>query len=202
MSDAPPPGGGYQPPQQPGGGYQPPQPPQPPPAPSYQPPTYQAPPAQPSAPTYQQPAQFQPVNPGAKSGNGCLKAFLIISAISVVLGIIIVVVAVFLVADAVDEIAGTADPADYEITLDECSVSEFGTLEASGTITNKDSSSHGFLINVDFTEEGSTVSVGTGSMFVNSLSNGQSAAWDATGFASGEPAAVNCSIKSVEYWFG
>lgn len=188
MSDAPPPGG-----------YQPPQPPTPP---SYQPPTYQPPPAAPGQPMYQQPAQFQPVNPGASSsGNGCLKAFLIVSAISVVLGIIIVVAAVVLVGNAVDEIAGTADPADYEIVIDDCTVSEFGIAEATGTITNKDSTDHGFTIDVEFNAEGSTARAGSSSTFIDSLKPDQSEAWTITSSVTGDPTAIECKVSSVEYFF-
>jgi hypothetical protein len=198
VSDAPPPGGYPQQPQQPGG-YQPPQPPTPP---SYQPPTYQPPPTTPGQPMYQQPAQFQPVNPGASSsGNGCLKAFLIISAISVVLGIVIVVAAVFLVGNAVDEIAGTADPSDYEIVIDDCTVSEFGIAEATGTITNKDSGDHGFTIDVEFNAEGSTARAGSSSTFIDSLNSGQSEAWTITSSVTGDPTAIECKVSSVEYFF-
>jgi hypothetical protein len=198
VSDAPPPGG--YPPQQPG--YQPPQPP---PAPGYQPPTYQAPPAQPA---FQQPATFQPVNPQASSGNGCLKAFLIIGGISAVLGIIIVVVVVFFVGSAVNEVNetfsktfGTADPADYDVVIDTCTVGDLGALEATGTITNKYKDRIAFQVTVDFNDPSNpNLKLGSSTDYSSGLSNGQSEAWSVTSFATGEPTAVECKVSDVSYF--
>jgi hypothetical protein len=201
VSDAPPPGG-YQPPQ-------PPTPPQPPPAPGYQPPTYQAPPAQPvyQQPAYQQPGQFQPVNPGASSsGNGCLKAFLIIGGISAVLGIIVVVFVVFVVGSAVNEVAnsyGVANAADYEIKIDTCTVSEFGLVEATGTITNNKSERQAYSIDVDFFDpDTSNLKLGGSTDITSSINQGQSEAWSITSSsgAGDPPASVDCQVSEVSYW--
>lgn len=206
MSDAPPPGGYPQEPQQPPGGYQPPQPP---PAPSYQPPTYQPPPAQPAQPMYQQPAQFQPVNPGASSsGNGCLKAFLIIGGISAILGVIIVVFVVFVIGSAVNEVAndpsfqfGTANSAHYDVQIDTCTVDDFGFVEATGTITNKDTNRHAFTVNVDFTDPGNAnLKLGGSSDITSGLNEGQSEAWSITSTATGEPGEVECKVSEVSYF--
>lgn len=204
MSDAPPPGGYPQQPQQPGG-YQPPQPPTPP---SYQPPTYQPPPTTPGQPMYQQPAQFQPVNPGASSsGNGCLKAFLIVTAISVVLGIVVVIAAVFFVGSAVEEVAndpsfqfGTANAEDYEIVIDTCTVDDFGFVEATGTITNKDTDRHAYSVDVAFTNPSNTsLKLGESTDITSGLNSGQSEAWSVTTSA-GEATEVECKVSDVTYF--
>lgn len=199
MSDAPPPGG-----------YEPPQPPQPPPAPGYQPPTYQQPPAQPAyqQPAYQQPAQFQPVNPSGDSGNGCLKAFLIIGGISAVLGIIVVVVVVFFVGSAVNEVSttfeksfGTAEAADYEVVIDTCTVGDLGALEATGTITNKDDARHAYSVTVDFFDPANTnLKLGGTTDYSSGLNSGQAESWSVTSFATGDPTEVECKVSDVSYF--
>ena len=90
------------------------------------------------------------VNPApASSSNGCLKAFLIVFAISMVLGIIVVVGSIFLVGKAVDDVAksfGVADAADYDLPSGDikCSVDDVtGAMKASGTLTNKKAGSPG-----------------------------------------------------------
>lgn len=213
MSDAPPPGG-----------YQPPQPPQPPSTPGYQPPAqppyqppaqpaYQAPgePAyqQPGQPAYQQPGQFQPVNPNpSSSGNGCLKAFLIIAGISVVLGIIAVIAAVVLGGAAINEVNtqiennfGVANAEDYEVVIESCTVSEFGLVEASGTITNKDTARHAYSIEADFFDPGaSDLKLGGSTTYTSGLNQDQSEAWSVTTSASGDPTEVECVVSEVSYF--
>ncbi len=208
MSDVPPPGGYPQEPQPPAGGFPPPQPP---PAPGYQPPAatppYQAPPAQPGyqQPAYQQPGQFQPAGPPASnSGNGCLKAFLIIGGIGAVIAVIIVVASIFLVGSAVNEVSknfGTADAGDYEITIDSCTVSSTGTMEADGSITNKAKDRHAYTIDVDFFDPNkSNLKLGGSSDWTSGLNEGQSEAWSVTSYATSDPAEVECKVGDVSYF--
>jgi hypothetical protein len=158
---------------------------------------------------YQQPAQFQPVNPGASSsGNGCLKAFLIVMAISVVLGIGITIFVVVVAGSAINEVAndpslqfGTADASDYEIVIDTCTVGDFGLLEATGTITNKDSVRRAYSINVDFTDPGNAnLKLGSSFDSTSGLNEGQSEAWEVTSSATGEPGEVECKVSQVSYF--
>lgn len=214
MSDPQQPPGGYQPPQQPPGGYQPPQqPPAAPQPPQYQQPPqqpqYQQPPAAPQPPQYQQPpaqpGQFQPVNPQAtSSGNGCLKAFLIVLAISVVLGILATVFFVLAVGKAVDTAVktfGVADASDYEIKIDKCEISDLGTLKTSGQITNKASHSQAYNITVDFSDNDNVKIGSDGLIYTGSLSSGQKANWEGTGVATGTaPDKIQCKVTQVNYW--
>jgi hypothetical protein len=158
---------------------------------------------------YQQPAQFQPVNPGASSsGNGCLKAFLIIGGISVLLGIAITVFVVFVAGSAINEVAndpsfqfGTANASDYDIQIDTCTVDDFGSVEATGTITNKASVRHAYQVNVDFTDpSNSNLKLGGSSDSTTGLNSGQSEAWSVTAFPSGEPTEVECKVSQVSYF--
>ena len=153
---------------------------------------------------YQQPAQFQPVNPGASSGNGCLKAFLIIGGISAILGIIIVVFVVFVAGSAINEVAnsfGTANAADYEIVIDTCTVDDFGFVEATGTITNKASARHAYSVNVDFTDpSNANLKLGGSTDITSGLNQGQSEAWSITSTATGEPGEVECKVSDVSYF--
>jgi hypothetical protein len=223
VSDVPP--GGY-PPQQP-------QYPQQPPQPSYQPPPaqpqYQAPPAQPQyqapppgQPPYQQPGppgppgqpgQFQPVNPqAAKSGNGCLKAFLIVFAIFAVLtvaGIVVVAVFVNKAADTLNHTFGVADPSDYTLTIDKCTAdASTGEFTASGTITNNSSARQAFNIQIDFNDADSNTKLASDDIvYSSSLDKGQKANWTATGFdpsnaAAGKSPNLQCKQSQVNYWPG
>lgn len=197
MSDAPPPGGYPQQPQQPPGGYQPPP----------QQPAYQPPPAAPQPPGgYQQPQQFQPVNPPpSNSSNGCLKAFLIVFAIATVLGIIVVVASVLLVGSAVDDINksfGTASTSDYDLPAGDikCEVSgTSGSMKASGTLTNKKSGRQAYQVKIDFVDQ-NNVKLGDGSGFTGDLNNGQKGTWEAISFdSSAADKDITCKVAEVSY---
>ncbi len=213
MSDAPPPGGyppqdPYQPPQQP---YQPPpaapqqpayQPPpaapQPPPQPQYQPP----PQPQFQQPQYAQPGQFQPVNPPAKSGNGCLKAFLIVMVISIVLGIGGTILFVAVIGKAVNDNFGTADPKDYTVAITDgtCSIDSLGYPSVSGTLKNTSGSTHIYRLTVDFSTT-DNVKIDT-SPFVTtpSLSPNETGNWSGSSFTSAKGKDITCSVSKVEYF--
>lgn len=214
MTDVPPPGGYPPQPPQPGGYEPPPAAPQ---QPAYQPPpaapqqpAYQ-PPAAPQQPGYpppaypQQPGQFQPVNPQpASSGNWCLKAFLIVLVISVVLGVLGVIASIVLISQAADTVSrsfGVADAADYDIPASDikCTVDEFGSMKASGTITNKKNARQAYQIKVDFNDE-DNVKLGSSSAFTGELSSGQKGSWSVTDFdstAAGKK--ITCKVSEVDY---
>jgi hypothetical protein len=203
VSDVPPPGG-Y--PPQPPGGYQP--PPAAPQPPQYQPPQYQ----QPQQPQYAvQPQQFQPVNPQAsKSGNGCLKAFLIFMAISVVLGVIATVVFVLFIGKVVDEAVrtfGVADTKDYVIDIDpdSCKIDEnsvTGSMEVSGTITNKANRRQAYNLTVDYFDN-NDVKLSTDSLvYTGALEKDAKGKWSSSSFTSGskKPDSIKCKVSQVNYW--
>jgi hypothetical protein len=223
VSDVPPPGGyppqqpGYQPPAAPPpqpGGYQPPAAPQyqPPAAPA--PPPYQAPPAAPppgapAAPAYQQPGQFQPVNPAppTSSGNGCLKAFLIVLAVVVVLGIVGTIGVVVLVGKSVDTISktfGTADVGDYDVSVDKCDIDgTTGIMTASGTFTNKADRTQAYSITVTFSTADNTKLGEEGFIDTGSLTQGQKYQFNATNTSTiggNAPNVIKCQVTSVNYF--
>jgi hypothetical protein len=207
VSDVPPPGG--YPPQQPQYPQQPAQPQyQPPPAqPQYQAPPaqpqYQAPPAQPQ---YQQPGQFQPVNPQASSGNGCLKAFLIVMAIGVVISIIGGIALVLVVGKAVDNVSktfGTADAADYAVDITACTVdSTTGLLNAEGTLTNKADRKQAYNLTINFVSADNTKLGSDSLIFTGGLDKGQKYQFTATGTSSASkpPDSIQCKQGDVSYF--
>lgn len=191
MSNVPPPPGGY--PQQP----QQPQYPQQPAQPAYQQP---APQYQQPAPQYQQPQQFQPVNPAAaKSGNGCLKAFLIVTAICVVLGIGVTVFLVAVVGKAVNDNFGEAKSSDYKIDITDCSLDATDSPQAKGTLTNTSDTRHIFRLTVDFVGSDGTKIDTSNFVTTPSLSGGEKGNWTAYTFknAKGD---IKCNVSKVEYF--
>ena len=188
------------PPPQPGGPLPPPQ------APPQQ--TGYPPPMQPQQPVggYQQPG-FQPqygTPVVQKSGNGCLKAFIIVSIISVILGIGVVVAIVLIAGSAVDTLNKTFGPAaasDYELKITGCTVSDTsGLIEATGTITNKTDHRQAFSMNIDFIGDGN-VKLGDGFASTSGLDSGQSGNFKATSFSSGaEGQNVTCKQGDVSYF--
>jgi hypothetical protein len=186
VSNVPPPPGGYpQQPQQPQ--YQPPQP------------QYQQP-----QPQYQQPQQFQPVNPAAaKSGNGCLKAFLIVMAISVVLGVVGTVALIAFGTKVVNDNFGEAKTSDYAIDIPagNCTLSSSGLASVDGTLTNKSDTKHVFRLTVDFVGTDGTKIDTSPFVLTPSLSPGEKGSWTATAFTSSTKGTdINCNVSKVEYF--
>jgi hypothetical protein len=185
VSNVPPPPGGYpQQPQQPQ--YQPPQP------------QYQQP-----QPQYQQPQQFQPVNPAAaKSGNGCLKAFLIVMAISVVLGVGATIFLVAVVGKAVNDNFGEAKSSDYKIDIPagSCTIDATGSPTASGTLTNTSDTRHIFRLTVDFVGSDGTKIDTSNFVTTPSLSGGEKGNWTAYSFKDAGSKDITCNVSKVEYF--
>lgn len=213
MSDVPPPGGYPEQPQQPGG-YQPPPGSQPPPPyqpPAYQPPQYQQPQQpqyqQPQQPQYvQQPQQFQPIGaPSNKSGNGCLKAFLIVLAITVVLGIIGTVALFAFASKVVDEAVksfGVADTKDYDVTIDEgsCKIDTLGSMSSSGVFTNKANRRQAYNLTVDYYDNSNTKLKTDSFVATGALDKDAKTKWTSTTFNSGTlPDSITCKVSQVNY---
>jgi hypothetical protein len=185
--------------------------PTPPPAPGYA--------APPPAPGYvaPPPTSGEPA-PVKKSGNGCLKAFLIVFAIMVVLGIGLFVLLAFVVKKGVDtvnnDVAAQAKvekrtgisslalgfnskhPPQDDISTDfSCTTDSSGNMQASGQLTNHSSDTSTYTISVSFRQNGSEV--GTGSDLLPSVDAGQNATWTATSFTPAE-GSFTCKITEVE----
>jgi hypothetical protein len=190
----PPPGGDYPPPQ----GYAPPGPPQGPPG--YGPPGAPAgygPPPGPPGPGY---APGGPPPTPAKSGGGCLKIFLIGTAVIVVL-IVLTVGGLFFAGRAWwQNNVGTANPDDYALDAGDmtCSVSG-STVTATGTIRNRTDHNQAFRVSVDFVESGTKL--GDDSAFTTSLAAGQSTTFRTSRTVSRPPKALTCKVTDVAYFF-
>ncbi len=157
--------------------------------------------------------------PAKKSGNGCLKAFLIVFAIAVVLGIGVVVAAGFLVKKGVDTVNSDAKaeqkvedrtgissnplffnakhPPHDDVSSGsmQCTTDTSGNMQASGTITNHSSNASTYTISVSFRQNGTEV--GSGSDIVPSVSAGGTATWTANSVTTVD-GSFSCRITDVE----
>jgi len=154
-----------------------------------------------------QPQQFQPVNPTpSSSGNGCLKAFLIVFAICAVLGIAATVGVILLGKSAVDNLNdtfGVASADNYELPSGDikCTVDPVtGAMKASGTLTNKKSGRQAYQVKIDFLDESNT-KLGSGNGFTGDLSSGQKGTWDTVSFDSNNATdkKITCKVGEVDY---
>lgn len=138
--------------------------------------------------------------PPPKQGmNGCLKAFLIVLALSFVLGIAAVVVAVAFVDDAVDDFAedfaeGSADEQD-DIDEVECGEDDFGNLHATVRVTNDSSERSNYIIEVAFVDGNTQLE--TSVAFINAVEPGQRAEGDAS-TATDAPSDFECRAVGVQ----
>jgi hypothetical protein len=165
----------------------------PPAGPGYAPP---GPPPYGAAPSYQQP----PPAP-AKSGNGCLKAFLIVLGISVVLSIV-GVIGLFVVARGiVSSTFGTARPEDFELVADDMTCTLEGSrMEVSGSIENTTDHNQEFRISIEFVEGSSGPKLGEASAFSGSLRPGQSGTFRASAPIASQPSGLTCKVVDVSYF--
>jgi hypothetical protein len=183
----PPPGGGYAPPGPPQGYGPPPGPPGPggygpPPGPPGPAPGYGPPPAP------------------AKSGGGCLKIFLIVLAVVVVLGVVTVGGLAFAGKRLWDTSVGTANADDYSLEAADMACTVSGTtLTATGTIRNRTDHNQAFRVAIDFVENGTKL--GDDSAITKSLSAGESATFRASRTVSKAPRALTCKVTDVAYFF-
>jgi hypothetical protein len=189
----PPPGygppGGYGPPP----GYPPAQPPGYPPGPGYSP----APGAPPGAP-----GPYGPPPAPAKKGNGCLKAFAIVSVIVLVIGIGGTVALVYGANRWWQSTVGTARTSDYQIDTSAftCSITPGRLMKATGNFTNKKDQAQAYRISIDFTEGSNGPKLGDAIAFTGTLNAGETKPFDANAVATRQPTAVRCKITDVSYF--
>jgi hypothetical protein len=147
------------------------------------------------------PSTYPPAAP-AKSGNGCLKAFLITLLVLVVLSLAGVAAAIYGANRLWQNTVGTADPADYSLSGDDmtCTISSSGLMTAAGTITNKTDHPQAFRISIDFVEGTDGPTLGSGSGVSGSIPAGRSATFDATDSVSRQPQALTCKVTDVSYF--
>lgn len=173
------------------------------------PPAYGPPPQPGAAPDGAPPGYGPPPQPmGAPMGysapppqgmSGCLKAFLIVLGLSVVLGIVAVIVAATLVDDAVDNLAedlveGSADEQD-DIDEVECGEDDFGNLFATVTVTNDSSERSNYIIEVNFVD--GNVQLESAVAFINAVEPGQQAEGEAS-TATDAPGDFDCRAVGVQ----
>jgi hypothetical protein len=170
------------------GKYYPPQPPTAPPPPPTSPP---APP--PSG--YYAPGPLAPA-PAQSGMSGCLKAFLIVLAVLVVLGVgscvVLVVVAEDVGEDLIEEQGDEAD----DIQGVDCGTSSAGFMAAELEVTNDSSERSNYFIDVSF-ESSNGDQIDTAFVNVSSLDPGQSTTIEATTLT--EPTGdFTCRVVEVE----
>ncbi len=173
-------------------------PPPPPPPPPYGQHPQGLPPQQPqyAQPQYAQP-QFPPPQPAvpSKSGNGCLKAFLVVLGILVVLAVIAVVAVGLLVnkvSDTVEKGSREMKPNEVAVSTATCQLNASNTGEASGTLTNNTGEAQGFEVRVDFNVNGTRTEQAT--TFIPTLGAGDTTNWTVFG-VQGQTASPTCSTK-------
>jgi hypothetical protein len=134
----------------------------------------------------------------AGAGRGRAVAGLVLGLISLVVGAITLIAVgagLQLVGDALDGLVGPADPADYDVSVDACSVGGSAQVAASGSITNTSDRTRNFLVRVEFTAAGSVRD--SGEDIVYSLDPDESGTWVVEGTATAG-ARVNCAVVAVE----
>ena len=175
-----------------------------------------APPVGPPPPIPPVPGAAAPA-PAKKGGNGCLKAFIIVAIVFVLLGAGTVAVFAFFVDKAVntvsDDIAhqekvekqtgirsnplgfNEKNPPQKDISADDmtCTTDSSGNMKASGTVTNHSSKTSLYSITISFRQNGNEI--GTGADFLPSVDAGQTADWAAN---SGVVADGTFTCKIVE----
>ena len=187
-------------------------------------PTPAPPPAAPAAPPAPPPGAppataYVGPPPAKKGGNGCLKAFLIVFAIAVVLGIGVVVAAGFLVKKSVDTVTrdvkaeqkvedrtgisslalgfNAKHPPQDDVSPGsmQCTTDSSGNMQASGTITNHSSNASTYTISVSFRQNGAEV--GNGSDVVPRVSADGTATWTVNSVTTAD-GSFSCKITDVE----
>lgn len=149
------------------------------------------------------PQQYAPLPPGyappASQGmSGCLKAFLIVLAVSVVLGAVALVIVVVAVDDAVDDFEENRSSEVDDVSDLECDVDVAGDLHATFTVENDSSDRSNYVIEITFEDDGGD-QLDTAVAFVNGLESGQRTEGEATTFTDApSDGGFSCRILEVE----
>ena len=164
-------------------------------------------------------AGWQPAGP-PQGMNGCLKAFLIVFGILVVLGIAAFVVLGFVVKKGVDSVSNdikaeqkvenstgiksnplgfnSKHPPQDDISASgmTCTTDSQGNMQASGTVTNHSSSTSTYTISISFRRNGAEIA--SGSDLLPSVDAGQTATWTANSAVSGDGGPFTCKITEID----
>ena len=123
-------------------------------------------------------------------------------AVLAVVGLVVVGLFVFVINRAVDEIGdnfGVANPADYEIELEDCSVDSFDDVQASGTLRNTSDRSRSFSIEIRFVDDNGDL-ITTSSTSTGSLDPGQRGDWSVITFNEPTTNRFTCEVDEVTYF--
>jgi hypothetical protein len=142
-----------------------------------------------------------PAPVAAKKSSGCLKAVLIVVALFVLAGIGLgacLALAGDEIAESIENALGEADPGDYDLVVEECTVTEFGMAEASGLITNTSDTVQGFQIEIRFSRPDGVL-IGVNSDFVDRLEIDQAGQWRVIALEEIPGDTVTCEVAKVSY---
>jgi hypothetical protein len=142
----------------------------------------------------QQPGPYY-VAPPQQGMNGCLKAFLIVAAVLVGLGILGSVLALVVFKDAVEDFNQRQVEARDDVTDVECGTDELGNMTAQVSVTNDTPGSSDYTITVAFETSDGDSQLATATAFVASLAPGQSTEVEANSF---EDAPENFTCRAVD----
>ncbi len=100
------------------------------------------------------------------------------------------------VSDAVDELAGPADPSTYDIRVTRCELDEVGNVVAQGEIKNTSDKERNYEIRVEFVRAGEVLD--SGNTFVSNIDADDSETWDVRGIVDGLRAEIAWMEKEIE----
>jgi hypothetical protein len=119
----------------------------------------------------------------------------ILSIIMAIVGFIILVTVINSTSHKLNEIAGGANPSQYQVTVTRCSLdTTLNFPTASGTLVNTSSSRKSFTVSIRFLNAAGT-QISDGTDFINDVAPGLKANWTATGTSGGRPA--KCEVSSL-----
>lgn len=140
-----------------------------------------------------------PPAPTSSGGSGCLTAGVVILGIVVLMGVLAVVGILVVGSRLADNL--DRDPAkasDYELDEGDCTVSEFGSIEATGTITNTSDKNRGFEIEYRFIDPDGT-QLDVDSTYTDDIPKGRAATYRVIGAVSDAPQGSTCELRRVLY---
>lgn len=131
------------------------------------------------------------------TGRGMSIAGIVLGAVGL-LATVVVIVLLFALGDTISDSLGTADPDDYELTSETCSVDAFGSVDFDGSIENTANQDLRFTLEAEFTDgSGKVLDTVDTVVFV---SEGRTTSWSITGDV-GDATDVSCQIVHVNDLF-
>lgn len=123
-------------------------------------------------------------------------------AVVAVIGIVIAGLFIFVINRAVDEIGqnfGVANPGDYEVAIEDCSVDNFDDVQASGTLRNNSDRTRAFTVEVRFLDSNGDL-ITSSTSTTDSLDPGQRGNWSIVTFDEPPGGRFTCEVDEVTYF--